>query len=71
MDAKEKILGLLAGGPREAEQLGRKTGLRGQGLASLLMKLEKEQVIVWEQGAWRLGESPELRGGSQVEQPDR
>ena len=65
MDVTEKILSLLTDGPQEAEELGRRIGLRGQSLASLLMKLEKESAIVWDRGVWRLGESSGQRGTSE------
>ncbi len=62
MDAIEKILSSLADGPQGAEGLARKIGLRGQSLATLLMKLEKDKVITWDRGAWRLEEASEQRG---------
>ncbi len=71
MDAIEKILSSLADGPQGADELARRIGLRGQSLATLLMKLERDKVIAWDRGAWRLGEASEQRGTHEGDQEGR
>ena len=59
MDARKKILSLLAEGSAEATQIAGKTELRGTRLAWLLRDLEKKKLIVWEEDMWRLVDSSE------------
>ena len=51
-DDRKKILTLLAGGPHDARELARKLGISRNPLFSLLMKMEKEELIVWKDQEW-------------------
>ena len=51
-DDRKKILTLLAGGPQDARELARKLGISRNPLFSLLMKMEKEELIVWHGQEW-------------------
>lgn len=52
MDDQNKILTLLGGGPQDARELSRKLGISRNPLFSLLMKMEKEDLIVWKDQEW-------------------
>ena len=52
MDDRNKILTLLAGGPQDARELARKLNISRNPLFSLLMKMEKEDLIVWKDQEW-------------------
>ncbi len=60
-DDKKKILTYLEKQPAGAADIARDTGLKSPWLASLLMRLEKENLIVWDQGIWRLPRSSKRR----------
>ena len=51
-DDRNKILTLLSGGPQDARKLARKLGISRNPLFSLLMKMEKEDLIVWKDQEW-------------------
>lgn len=51
-DDRNKILTLLSGGPQDARELARKLGISRNPLFSLLMKMEKEDLIVWKDQEW-------------------
>ena len=51
-DDRNKILTLLSGGPQDARGLARKLGISRNPLFSLLMKMEKEDLIVWKDQEW-------------------
>jgi hypothetical protein len=48
----EKVLGALRAGPQGAEDLSRLCGIQRAPMFSLLMKMEKENLIVWIGRAW-------------------
>ncbi len=52
MDDSTRILKLLAEGPEDAYELGRKLGMSRNLLFSLLMRMEKEDSIVWNGRNW-------------------
>ncbi len=52
MDDRTKVLQLLAEGPEDAYELGRKLGMSRNLLFSLLMRMEKEDSIVWNGRNW-------------------
>ncbi len=52
MDDRTKILTLLACGPQDARELARKLGISRNPLFSLLMKMEKEDLIMWHNKEW-------------------
>ena len=52
IDDRDKVLTLLAGGPQGALELSRKLGISRNPLFSLLMKMEKEDLIVWRDKEW-------------------
>ena len=56
-DDRKKILTLLAGGPQDARELARKLGISRNPLFSLLMKMEKEELIVWHGQEWAVKRS--------------
>lgn len=51
-DDQNKILTLLAGGPEDARELSRKLSISRNPLFSLLMSMEKEDLIVWDGKEW-------------------
>ena len=51
-DDRNKILTLLSGGPQDARELARKLGISRNPLFSLLMKMEKEDLIVRKDQEW-------------------
>ena len=60
-DDRNKILTLLAGGPQDARELARKLGISRNPLFSLLMKMEKEDLIVWKDQEWAVKPSSEAQ----------
>ena len=60
-DDRKKILTLLAGGPQDARELARKLGISRNPLFSLLMKMEKEELIVWHDKEWAVKPSSDSR----------
>ena len=60
-DDRNKILTLLAGGPQDARELARKLGISRNPLFSLLMKMEKEDLIVWKDQEWAVKPTSEAR----------
>ena len=69
MHDTKTLLAFLAKGPAAVESIGRNTGLRGHWLATLLLRLENEKRIVWNQGMWRLADTWELDQGEGAEYP--
>ena len=66
MDDRARILKLLAEGSEDARELARKLGLSRNPLFSLLMKMEKEDLIVWNGHEWSVGPpSPDTSHPSQ------
>ena len=61
MDNEAKILDLLAEGPEDADGLARKLGIGSNTLFSWLMKMEKEDLIVWNGQAWDVTPSSESK----------
>ena len=59
MDDRERILEFLAKTPGVAGDIARGIGLRQDQVATLLMNMEKQKLIVWDRVAWRVPESPE------------
>ncbi|MCH9033977.1 MAG: winged helix-turn-helix transcriptional regulator [Planctomycetes bacterium] len=49
---RNKILTLLAGGPQDAREIARKLGISRNPMFSLLMKMEKEDLIMWHDKEW-------------------
>ena len=56
-DDRNKNLTLLSGGPQDARELARKLGISRNPLFSLLMKMEKEDLIVWKDQEWAVKSS--------------
>ena len=61
MDDKAEILKLLAKGPENVGGLARRLGIGSNALFSLLMKMEKEDLIVWNGRAWDVTPSSESK----------
>ena len=61
MDDRDRILEFLAKTPGVAGDIARGIGLRQDQVATLLMNMEKENMIVWDRVAWRLPKSPKAR----------
>ena len=61
MDDRTKVLQLLAEGPEDAFELGRKLGMSRNPLFSLLMRMEKEDLIVWNGQEWAVKPSSDSR----------
>ncbi len=78
MDDEEKILESLRKKPRGAGELSQLCGISRNPMFSLLMKMEKENLIVWDGRAWTTppsadakpsgdaDTSPPLEGGSEA-----
>ena len=58
-DDRGKVLTLLAGGPQDARELSRKLSISRNPLFSLLMSMEKEDLIVWDGKEWAVKPSSE------------
>lgn len=54
---KTKILELLANGPEDAGGLSWKLGISRNTLFSLLMRMEKEDLIAWNGREWTIAQS--------------
>ena len=52
MEDREKILTLLGDTPQDAGELSRKLGISRKTLFSLLMEMEKEDMIAWDGQEW-------------------
>lgn len=57
VDDRTRVLNLLADGPEDAGGLARRLGISRSRLFSLLMKMEKEDLIVWDGKEWVVKES--------------
>jgi hypothetical protein len=57
VDDREKILKSLAEAPRDAGQLSSLLGISRDTLFSTLMKMEKEELIVWDDTYWSIAPS--------------
>ena len=54
MDDREKILKSLAEAPRDAGQLSSLLGISRNALFSTLAKMEKEELIAWDDTLWSI-----------------
>ena len=54
---RTRVLNLLADGPEDAGGLARRLGISRSRLFSLLMKMENEDLIVWDGKEWAVKES--------------
>ncbi len=54
MDDREKILKSLAEAPRDAGQLSSLLGISRNALVSTLAKMEKEELIAWDDTHWSI-----------------
>ena len=54
---RTRVLNLLADGPEDAGELSRRLGISRSRLFSLLMKMENEDLIVWDGKEWAVKES--------------
>ncbi len=61
MDDKARVLELLADRPQDAGGLSSRLGLSRNMLFSLLMKMEKEDLIVWKDQEWAVKPSSDSR----------
>ena len=61
MDDRTRILKLLADRPENAAELARKLGISRNPLFSLLMKMEKEDLIVWTGREWAVKPSSDSK----------
>ena len=61
MDDRTRILKLLAYRPENAAELARKLGISRNPLFSLLMKMEKEDLIVWTGREWAVKPSSDSK----------
>ena len=52
MDDRRKVLSLLASGPQDAGALSMRLGISRNTLFSLLIKMEKEDLIEWKDREW-------------------
>lgn len=59
MENREKILTLLGDAPQDAGELSRKLGISRKALFSLLMNMEKEDMIAWDGQEWIITPSAE------------
>ncbi len=64
MDDRAKILTLLGDAPQDAGELSRKLGMPRKMLFSLLMKMEKEELIAWDGREWIITQSGDPERGS-------
>lgn len=67
MDDREKILEALREGPQDAGELSRLCGIHRRPMFSLLMKMEKENLIVWTDRAWTTPPSPDAKPGGDAD----
>ncbi len=71
MENREEILGLLGGGPRDAGELSQMCGVARSTMFSLLMKMEKEDLIVWDGKEWTIDQPAEPKeNGTELSGPD-
>ena len=63
MDDREKVLEALREGPQGARDLSRLCGIHRTPMFSLLMKMEKENLIAWTDRAWTMPPSPDAQPG--------
>ncbi len=61
MDDRRKIFNLLAHAPQDARELARRLGISRNPLFSLLMSMEKENLIVWDGKEWAVKPSSDSR----------
>ena len=59
MHNREEILTLLGDAPQGADELSRKLGISRKTLFSLLMSMEKEDLIAWNGQEWIIPASAE------------